>query len=296
MDERTAWGRTSKARATSGFGSPADGATTEERARVARRRRPLPVVVGGAILAAIGLLWPFADWDWRPIAIGFGVLVLLYLLRLNRLLLGWAPHLAGLVTVALLLGRTGPWVWGFAAGLAVLGYGLVRLPDWRVAAAGLVLTALFGAGYGISQYRTDAQVAAEAARTRADQSAAVRANAAELLVPSVTNSLASGDVRTLCALLGPAAGAQFAAAHAAPDCPSAATALASRVSDPGAYRSATLPQGSIVKRPDGATVDACRARWPGGVAPGPTLGRFELRRYPGRADSFLVAGYEPCRG
>jgi hypothetical protein len=110
----------------------------------------------------------------------------------------------------------------------------------------------------------------------------------------------------MCDLLGRTAAAQFAAAHAAPDCARAVTALAAQVTDPAAYRSASLPAGSVVKRPDGATVDACRARWPAtgggsptsaeGTAPGPALGRFELRRYPGRADAFLVSGYTSCPG
>ncbi|MGI8817074.1 MAG: hypothetical protein ACR2G2_17810 [Pseudonocardia sp.] len=257
------------------------------------RRRPLRLVAGGAILAAIGLLWPFADWNWWPVVIGLGVLVLLYLLRLNWLLLGWAPHLAGLVTVTLLLWRTGPWVWGFAAGLALLGYGLVRLPDWRLLAVGVSLTSVFGAAYGISQYRTDTQRATEHARADAEQAANVMATAAELVLPSLANSVAGRDARTACALLGPVAGGQFAAAHAAADCATAMTALAARVTDPRAYPSATLPPGSIVKRPDVATVDTCRARWAGsGTPPGPTLGRFELRRY--QADRYLIVGYAPC--
>lgn len=272
-------------------------------------RRPLRVVVGVAIAVAIGLLWPFSNWNWWPVVTGLGVLVLLYLLRLNWLLLGWAPHLAGLVSVTLLLGRTGPWVWGFAAGLGLLGYGLVRLPDRRLVAVGAALTVVFGIGYTVSQYRTDAEVAQEGARTSAQQAANVMATSAELLVPSFTNSLAGGDSRTMCDLLGPTAAAQFAVAHAAPDCAGAVAAMTAQISNPGAYRSASLPPGSIVKRPDGATVDACRARWRAGgggaataamgtqtAAPGPELGRFELRRFPGRADAFLVSGYAPCPG
>lgn len=320
MDERTGGGRSEGASgwdrpASSRWDRPAASSRwpSAEQGRSAgnvrneRRRRPLRVVVGVAILVAIGLLWPFSDWNWWPIVTGLGVLVLLYVLRLNWLLLGWAPHLAGLVTVVLLLGRTGPWVWGFAAGLALLGYGLVRLPDWRVAAVGLALTAVFGIGYAASQYRTDTQQAQEHAQTRAEQAANMRTTSAELIVPSFTNSLAGGDSRTMCDLLGPTASAQFAAAHAAPDCARAVTAMAAQVRDPGAYRSASLPAGSIVKRADGATVDGCRARFPvpgGGsvtagmgaqaAAPGPPLGRFELRRASGRADAFLVVGYAPC--
>lgn len=305
---RSAWNAAAGSGQAAGGAGGATGQAEDARAAGhERRRRPLRVVVGVAILVAIGLLWPFADWNWWPVVTGLGVLVLLYLLRLNWLLLGWAPHLAGLVTVVLLLGRTGPWVWGFAAGLALLGYGLVRLPDWRVAAVGIALTAVFGIGYAVSQYRTDTQLAQEHAQTRAEQAANVMATSAELIVPSFTNSLAGGDSRTMCDLLGPTAAAQFAAAHAAPDCARAVTALAAQVRNPGAYRSASLPAGSIVKRADGATVDGCRARWPatgGGsvtasmgtptATPGPPLGRFELRRFPGRADAFLVVGYAPC--
>lgn len=249
------------------------------------------------MLAAIGLLWPFADFTWWPVVAGLGVLALLYVSRLDRLLLGWAPQLAGLLTVTLLLSRTGPWVWGFAAGLAVLGVGLVRLPARRVFAVGVALTAVFGIGYAVTQYRTDTQRRAELARTGAEQAANVMATAAELVLPSLTNSLAGGDVRTACALLGPTAGQQLAAAHSAPDCAATVRALAAQVSDREGYRSATLPPGSIVKRPDGASVDACRARWPaagptGAVPPGPALGRFELRRH--QADRFLIVGFAPC--
>lgn len=296
MDERTERGRPPGPGGAAGAGRPRAEAIPPETEQVgpgvARRRRPLRVVAGVAVLAAIGLLWPFAEFDWWPVVAGLGVLALLFVSRLDRLLLGWAPHLAGLLTVTLLLARTGPWVWGFAVGLAVLGAGLVRLPHWRVLAAGAALTAVFGIGYGLTQYRTAAELTAQQARTGAEQAANVMATAAELVLPSLTNSLAGGDARTACALLGPTAGAQLAQARRVPDCQSAARAMAVEVRDPAGYRAGTMPAGAIVKRADGASVDACRARWSNPAA-GPSLGRFELRRH--QAERFLIVGYQPCR-
>ncbi|MBV9314171.1 MAG: hypothetical protein JO100_10635 [Pseudonocardia sp.] len=258
------------------------------------RRWPVRAVAGLIILGAIGLLWPFAEWNWWPVAAGLGVLAALYLLRLDVLLRGWAPHLAGLVTVALLLTRTGPWAWGFAAGLAVLAVGLVRLPAWRVLAVGVVLSVGFGLGYGISQYRTDAQRAAERSRANAELTANVVATSAELVLPSITNSLAAGDARTVCALLGVPAGQQFATAVGAPNCQLAVTWLAAQITNPTGYRAVNLPPNAIVKTPDSATVDGCQARWTkNGVPIGPRLGRFELRRF--QADRFLIVGYSACR-
>lgn len=251
-------------------------------------------MVGVAILVAIGLLWPFADWNWWPVVVGIGVLVLLYLLRLNWLLLGWAPHLAGLVTVALLLARTGPWAWGFAAGLAVLGYGLVRLPDWRVAAVGVALTVAFGVGYGVSQYRTDAQVAAESTKRAQEQQAAVVGGPAELALSRLANGIAADDPGVACGILGPSAAAQFAAAAGTPDCPGAVHALAGRVGDKAKYVDGytyRLPTGVVVKQQASASADGCRVSLPATV--GPPLGRLELRR--DKPSQFVVTGYRPCR-
>lgn len=264
-----------------------------ERSRVTRRR-PLRVVVGVAILVAIGLLWPFADWNWWPVVVGVGVLVLLYLLRLNWLLLGWAPHLAGLVTVALLLARTGPWAWGFAAGLAVLGYGLVRLPDWRVAAVGLVLTVASGAGYTVSQYRTDAQVAAESTARTQEQQAAVVGGPAELALSRLANGIAADDPGVACGILGPSAAAQFAAAVGAPDCAGAVHTLAGRVGDKAGYVDGytyRLPAGVVVKQQTTASADGCRVPLRAGA--GPPLGRLEMRR--DKPSQFVVTGYRSCR-
>jgi hypothetical protein len=252
------------------------------------------VVVGVAILAAIGLLWPFADWNWWPVVTGLGVLVLLYVLRLNWLLLGWAPHLAGLVTVVLLLGRTGPWVWGFAAGLALLGYGLVRLPDWRLVAVGAALTAVFGIGYGVSQYRTDAQQAADAMRVTREQQVRMVAGPAELALFRLANGVQAGDPGVACAVLGPKAGAEFGSAAGAADCAAAVRALSAQVSDKTGYANHYTSSGGLLRGglvgPSGAptaVADGCAAS----VA-GPRLGRLELRR---EKSDYVVTGYQPCR-
>jgi hypothetical protein len=257
------------------------------------------VLAGLILMAAALLLWPFADWSWWPVVIGLGVLILLYLLRLDRVLLGWAPHLAGLVVVVLMAARSDPWAWGLAAGLAVLGVGFVRLPDWRLLAIGAALVVVFGSGYGIVHYRTAAQqqVAQEAAATEAADS--VRAMPPELLLHAVTRGIAVGDDQTVCTLLGPAAGSQFATSADAPDCASAVRALRSQVTNRLDYPRARLPSAAIVKAQDAstATVDGCQAVWSTtsrAGAPGPRLGTFELRQFDSTTDRYLVTGYRPC--
>ncbi len=252
------------------------------------------VVAGLVLLVAAALLWPFSGWSWWPVLGGLGVLVLLYLLRLDRLLFGWAPHLAGLVTVVLMAARSDPWAWGLAGGIAVLGVGLARLPDRRVLAAGVALVVVFGVGYGVSHFRTAEEQRAEQARGGAERAANVMALPAELIAGSLANSIAAGDDATACALLGVPARDQFAASVGAPDCASAVRMLAAQVTDPTAYRNVRLPSGAVVKQSATPSLDACRATFPPSVsAPGPRLGRFELRRFD--ADRYLIAAYAPCR-
>jgi hypothetical protein len=263
-------------------------------ARLARQRRPVRVLAGLILLAAVLLLWPFAAWSWWPVLIGFGVLVLLYLLRLDRLLFGWAPHLAGLVVVVLLAARSDPWAWGLAAGLAILGVGFTRLPGIRVLAVGAVFVVLCGAGYGITHYRSTAQQQAEQAAQDRHESLNLSAVKPGYVVPFLASYLAAGDDKTVCPMLTGASAAQFAAALGAPDCRSAVHRFAGQVSNQGVYRSVALPWAAVAKTGDTATVDGCRARWPGGAIPGPALGRFGLTRYQ-NTDRYLIISYTPCR-
>lgn len=263
--------------------------------RVGRQRWPIRVLAGLVLLAAVGLLWPFADWSWWPVVTGLGVLVLLYLLRLDRLLLGWAPHLAGLVVVVLMAARSDPWAWGFAAGLAVLGVGFARLPDWRVLAVGALVALVCGVGYGISHYRTATQQQAEhtAADLRYRESRA--ALPADAFLSAITSDIAYGQEVKACGLLGSPGGEQFAAAAGAPSCSDAVRRMHTQVTNVGRYASPRLPRGAVTKRTDGtATVDGCGV-WPDRTAaPGPVLGRFELRRHEG--STYVITSYAPCVG
>lgn len=272
---------------------PASAAGNKE--AVARGRRwPVRAVAGLALLVAAGLLWPFAGWSWWPVVGGLAVLVLLYFLRLNHLLFGWAPHLAGLVTVVLMAARSDPWAWGLAAGIAVLGVGLARLPRRRVLATGLVLVVVFGTGYGIGHYRTAEQQRADQAAADARYRQGRAALPAEAVLGALTVDIAVGDDVKACGLLGSPGGQQFAEAVRASSCPDAVRLLHAQVNDARAYGSPRLPAGALLKRPDRtARVDGCRV-WPDPAsAPGPRLGVFELRPYEG--GSYLIAGYTPCR-
>jgi len=263
-----------------------------------RRRWPIRMLAGLVLLVAIGLLWPFAGWSWWPVVGGLGVLILLYLLRLDRLLFGWAPHLAGLVTVVLMAARSDPWAWGLAGGLAVLGVGLARLPDRRVLVVGAGLVLLFGLGYGVAHFQTAQQRQAEQAQESARQASSVMAIAPELLLRAVARGITAGDARTTCDLLGSPARDQLAGSVGTADCAAAVRQLATQVRDPGAYASPLLPPTALVKQPGApgqpgtATLDGCQARWLG-PDPGPKLGRFSLRQFQ-QSDRYLVTGYSPC--
>ena len=262
------------------------------------RQWPVRALVGVVVLAAIGLLWPFAGWSWWPILGGLGVRILLSLLRVDRLLFGWAPHLAGLVTVVLMAARSGPWAWGLAAGIAMLGVGLARLPDRRVLLAGAGLVLVFGLGYGAAHYRTAELRQREQARAATQQARGVVALAPELLLRSLARGIAAGDGRTTCDLLGTPAGDQFAASVGVADCGSAVARLASQVSNPVAYQAPMLPPSALVKRPGaggqpgGAVLDGCQASWPMPNV-GPKLGRFTLAQYQ-RGERYVVTGYAAC--
>ena len=259
----------------------------------ARQRLPVRILAGLILLAAMLLLWPFADWSWWPVLAGFAVLALLYLLRLDRLLLGWAPHLAGLVAVVLMAARSDPWAWGLAAGLAVLGVGFTRLPKIGLLAAGAVLALVCSTGYGLVHYRSAAQQQAEQNTKDTHESLNLSAIAPGYAVPFLASYLAAGDDRTVCPMLTGPSAAQFAAALGTPDCPAAVHRFAGQVRDSGAYRTVHLPWAAVVKSGDTATVDGCQATWSGGAPPGPQLGRLGLTRYQ-QTDRYLITTYTPC--
>src|SRR5918995_1524724 len=103
---------------------------------------------GLAILVAALLLWPFAGWFWIPWVAGLVVLVLIALLRLDRLLHGWAGHVAGLAVVIGLMLATGPWDWALAASLGMLLAGLVQWPGGGLPPRGGGLWPVGGNGRG----------------------------------------------------------------------------------------------------------------------------------------------------
>jgi len=235
------------------------------------QRWSIRVLAGVPLLAAGLLLWPFAGWSPWPPAIGLGLLSLLYLTRLDRLCLGWAPHLAGLLVVALLAARSDAWAWGLVGGLGALGAGALRAPRRALAGAGAVLVLACATGYGVAHHRTERQRQADRAAAAAAEATNVVAIAPELLVTALT----SGDPRDACALLGSPAAAQLAAARHTRSC---AAALPEATATPG--------RGVVTKHPDRtATVDACHA--------GVGVGRFRMRQFSG--DRYVVTGYAPCR-
>ena len=247
--------------------------------------------VGLAILAAALLLWPFSGWFWIPWLAGLVVLVLVALLRLDRLLHGWSWHLGGLAVLIGLMLVTGPWDWALAVSLGVLLAGLVQLPWRRLAAVGAVLCLLAGTGWGVDRYRAAQEKAAQEAQTSEQNRGQIGVVRPNLVLQVVLSSIGRGDVGPVCdKLLAEPARASFAAAAGAPDCAGAVQALAAQVSDPAAYargRAPTTQDGDVLN------VDACRLQWTTGMTPGPQLGVLTVGRV-GSETTYVVTGFRPC--
>lgn len=286
----------------SGPAGPAGGAADEgpaggsgpDRLRRLRPRNP-KLAVGLGLVAAALLLLPFLDdparW-WLPVGIGFGTLVLLYLLRLDRLLFGWAPHVAGLVLVGALVWATSdnPWSWGLAAGAGVLLAGLLLLPRWKVLAAGVALLVVSGIGY---QFRS-AEITEQKARIDAQAGNEMRmvlgVDRPQLALVSLDSGVAGNNPRRVCRLVTDAALAQLMQTTATPSCEQAVTVLHARAGS----APETEPDRSAdpVVEPGGSvTVNGCRTVW-GSSAP--SIGKVVLIRTEAPTPTYQVASFQPC--
>lgn len=271
---------------------------TEDRDPWAPWRRLRPRTVRGAtalgLAGAAVLLLPFLDdpdrW-WVPVGLGFGTLVLLALLRLDRLLQGWAPHVAGVVLVAALVNgtRENPWAWALALSVGVIVAGALLLPRWTVLAAGVVLLVVSGIGYSFRS----AEIRQDQARVDAQAGTQFRTDLGvarpQLALVSLDTGVASPNPARVCRLVQPGALDQLRAATGAAGCEDAVAVLHGRM--PTGAR-VTVPD----RRPDpevaiGATttVDACGSAW---GAAAPQLGRVVLTRT--TTTTFQVSSFTPC--
>ncbi|ALL75001.1 hypothetical protein AD006_06190 [Pseudonocardia sp. EC080610-09] len=277
---------------------PAPEEPVEDPWRHWRRLRPRSVRGATALgLAGTALfLFPFLDepgrW-WVPAGLGFGTLVLLALLRLDRLLFGWAPHVAGVVLIAALVYGTArnPWAWGMALATGVVVAGLLLLPRWKVLAVGGVLLVLAGIGY---TFRS-AEIQQDQARVDAQAGAQFRAELGverpQLALVTLDTGVVDGNPARVCRVAQEPAVAQLRAATGAATCEDAVAVLHSR-----------LPAGAEPTRPDRksepdvppggtTTVDACASAW---GAAAPQLGRVELTRTGAARPTFQVSSFAPC--
>lgn len=271
---------------------------TAERDPWAPWRRLRPRTVRGAtalgLAGAAILLLPFLDdpgrW-WVPVGLGFGTLVLLALLRLDRLLQGWAPHVAGVVLVAALVNgtRENPWAWALALSVGVIVAGALLLPRWTVLAAGVVLLVVSGVGYSFRS----AEIRQDQARVDAQAGAQFRTDLGvarpQLALVSLDTGVALSNPARVCRLVQPAALDQLRAATGAAGCEDAVAVLHGRMP---AGAQVTVPD----RRPDpevavGSTtaVDACGSAW---GAAAPQLGGVVLTRT--TPTTFQVSSFTPC--
>lgn len=246
---------------------------------------------GLGIAAAALLLWPFSGWSLLPWLAGVGALVLLALLRLDRLLRGWVWHLAGLVVVAGLMVSTSPWAWALAASIGLLVAGLLRLPEWRLVAVGAVLCLVSGGAYALVNVEDAREAAAAQAQTQAESRGLQGARTATSLLPTLLNRIALNSPGAVCDnLLAEPARAPFTASTGQSDCPAAVAAIAARVADPNSYADAEAPTR---EQGDGLLVDACELTWDADPPAGPQLGILTVARAP-TGPSFVVTAFASC--
>jgi len=202
-------------------GPDADGATGPDPWESGRRREPRPsgvpewarrfrprsakVAAGLGIIGAAVLLYPFAAassqddnyaW-WLPIGLGVGTLALITLFRLDRVMFGGAPHVAGLVLLGTLVWQTSlnPWSWGLAAGVGVVLAGLLLLPRWQVLAVGTALLVVAGVGYQFRSAELTEQRAQMDAQAGEQMRNVLGVNRPQLALVSLDSGVADNNPR-----------------------------------------------------------------------------------------------------
>lgn len=265
-----------------------------------RRLRPRSVrlAVGLGLVGAALLLLPFLDdpgrW-WIPVGLGFGTLVLLYLLRLDRVLFGWAPHVAGLVLVAALVWATSanPFAWGLAAGVGVVLAGLLLLPRWQVLAVGVALLVVAGVGYQFRSAELTEQQAQMDAQAGEQMRTVLGVERPQLALVSLDSGVADNNPRRVCRLVRDAALGQLLQATATASCEQAVAVLHGRAAA-GSGRETRPDRSPDPTVAPGATtlVNGCSTTW--GSATGPMLGRVELTRTDAPTPTYQVSAFRPC--
>ena len=249
--------------------------------------------VGLGIVAAALLLWPFAGWFWIPWMAGLAVLVLVALLRLDRLLGDWSWHVGGLAVVAGLMLRTGPWDWALAAALGVLLAGLVQLPWWRLAAVGAVLCVLAGIGWGLDRHRAAQEKAAQEAQRSEENVTVLGERTPERVLPALLEGIGQADAVGVCGLLSPSATTAFVQAAGAVDCRGAVERFHAALPRVPALRDLDAP---VVRAGDAMTVNGCRTVWVSDSLGGAALGMVDLSQSPPPGRTWFISAFRSCPG
>ncbi|GAY11063.1 hypothetical protein TOK_5548 [Pseudonocardia sp. N23] len=262
-------------------------------------------IAGAALLLIPFFLFPTLDpgkpvdqW-WPPFAIGLGALVLLSVLRLDRLLKGWTWHVAGIVFVGALVVFTkdNPWAWALALSLGLILAGLLRLPRWQLVVAGAVLCAVSIVGFAITASRITAAEAQKEIQAGNEVRATVGGvpNAQE--VPPLLDRVISGrvaDPQPLCRIVAPVAETQLTAATGTADCTSAVTAIWQERAAAGGPAPVTSVRSDAAPMTSERTytLSTCGSAW--AAAAGPQLGKVTVAWTDDDARRYSVTGFQPC--
>ncbi|MGD9985799.1 hypothetical protein [Pseudonocardia sp.] len=262
-------------------------------------------IAGAALLLIPFFLFPTLDPDkpvaqwWPPFAIGLGTLVLLSVLRLDRLLKGWTWHVAGIAFVGALVVWTkdNPWAWALALSLGLLLAGLLRLPRWQLLVAGAVLCAVSIVGFAITASRITAAETQREIQAGNEVRATVGGvpNAQE--VPPLLDRVISGrvaDPQPLCRIVGPAAETQLTTATRTADCAAAVAVVWEERASAGGPTPVTSVRSDAAPMTSERTytLSTCGSAW--AVAAGPELGRVTVTWTDDDARRYAITGFQPC--
>lgn len=259
-------------------------------------------IAGAALLLIPFFLFPTLDPDrpvdqwWPPFAIGLGTLVLLSVLRLDRLLRGWTWHVAGVVFVGALVVSTSanPWAWAFALSLGLLLVGLLRLPRPEIAIAGAVMCAVSIIGFSVRATQITQQQAQGEANAHVQNEQQLRGvlDGAQRVLPTIETAVAESDPAGLCRSATLQAQQQLEAATGTTSCDAAVIAAHARWLGAGAPppRIPDASDPTLLSDPS-YVLDGCARPW--ATAAGPQLGKVQVERQ-GPNNRYVITAFVPC--
>lgn len=275
---------------------------------------PSAKLVSVALAGAALVLWGFSGWVWwilLPLLVG-GMVVRLLVWLFFEPWRDWAGPAVLAAVVVFMMGWTSVRAVLVAFGVIFLVFAWhlrMSSPKW-LRWIPLVLGLAGVLGGGIAEFVVWANSRAAYEQAERDQHdlavAKMRQNSGIGMMHALIRAVSEDDPRWGCWMFTPAAAAEFAAVHGAPDCAAAFHRLHAQITDPRAYANANVPFSDSSDNRGGADepgivrVSGCNIYSPVGILDegppgGPKLGQLRLEKDPRfPSGGYLITGYTRC--